>query len=73
MKETILIHLTKLVRFLLTIFIITDALIFIRYLLRNYGEVLLIENINKAVVIFGSITVVLAIIDFFLVRWYNKD
>ncbi|GAA3568624.1 hypothetical protein GCM10022395_18090 [Snuella lapsa] len=72
MKEPIL-YLTKTVRFLLSIFIITDILIFIRYLLKDYGEKLIIENINKTVVIFGSITVILAIIDFILVRKYNKD
>ena len=73
MRESILYHLTKTIRFLLAIFIICDILIFISYLLKDYGEKLLMENINKTVIIFGSITVLLAIIDYILVKIYNKD
>jgi hypothetical protein len=73
MNESLMHHLSKLVRFLRDIFIVTDIFIIIRFLLRNYGKKLEMQNIIKAAVIFGTATVVLWIIDYILVKRIKKD
>ena len=49
----------KIVKFLYSVFIVTDIAILIRALLMNYGEKLEMHNVVKTIIIFGSITVLL--------------
>lgn len=59
-------YIFKIVSFLLGVFLIIDILIVIRVLL-NYGSgELEYENINRTVIVFGSLTVMLYVIKIFL-------
>ena len=54
-----LIEIFKIVKFLYSVFIVTDVAILIRALLMNYGEKIEIHNVVKTIIIFGSITILL--------------
>ncbi|PRP68031.1 hypothetical protein BST86_13495 [Nonlabens agnitus] len=49
----------RIVSFFLTTFILCDFLIFLRILLRNYGEPLKTENIRDTVLVLGIATILL--------------
>ncbi|SKB61005.1 hypothetical protein SAMN05660866_02341 [Maribacter arcticus] len=53
----------KLVSYLLVTFILSDILIIVIYILKDYGEPTSLENINKTILIFLPITIVLIILE----------
>ena len=53
----------KIVKYFLVVFIIMDISILINYFLKDYGEPIKIENINKAVLIFLPLTLVCFILE----------
>jgi len=61
-------YLYKIVTYFLVVFVMADILILFNYALKDYGEPLKIENINRATMIFFSGTVIL----FALERWLRN-
>ncbi len=53
----------QLTSYLLTIFILADILIILNYFLKDYGEPISIENINRTIFIFLPITIALFIFE----------
>ena len=49
----------RIVTFFLVVFVMVDIFILFNYALKDYGEPLKIENINRATIIFFSGTVIL--------------
>lgn len=61
-------YLYKVVNYFLVIFVMADIFILFNYALKDYGEPLKMENINRTTIIFFSGTVIL----FVLERWLRN-
>lgn len=65
-------YILKLVSFFLGVFLITDFLILIRVLFKNYGERLEYDNIKNTIIVFASLTILLFLIKIYLKNRINR-
>lgn len=63
----------KIVKFLYSVFIVTDIAILIRVLLMNYGKKLEMNNVVITIIIFAAITVLLFLLKTAIRIKLNKD
>jgi len=66
------IRVLKIISFLLVVFLLTDCLIIIRILFRNFDDKITSESIKNTVAVFGICTLILFLTKLFIKKRLNK-